>query len=314
MTRRTFMAAAAAAAAPEERKQLRGIFPIMATPYTMVKAVDYDDLAGEVAYLDRCGVPGMVWPQLFGETFHLTREERMRGMETIARAARGRPPAIVLGVQGANLKEALGYLEKAETLDADALIALPAGDAKSVADVMAYYRALGKATRRPLFIQNADLGSGIKPGTDELIRLAQECPNCGYFKEEIEPAVPRMMALASRRPAVRRVFSGGGGRSLLYEMRLGFDGCMAGNAYADVFVQVWDDWHGGRIDRARELYGRLLVMLNAENYLKGAREYVMQKRRVFKTMVSRRYEVNLSAAEMREIDYYFEGLQSYLRK
>jgi hypothetical protein len=97
-------------------------------------------------------------------------------------------------------------------------------------------------------------------------------------------------------------------------MRLGFDGCMAGNAYADVFVQIWDDWHAGRTDRARDVYARLLVMLNCENYLKGAREYVMTRRGVFKTMLSRRYEVNLTAAEMREVDYYFEGLQPYLKK
>jgi 4-hydroxy-tetrahydrodipicolinate synthase len=104
---------------------MRGVFPIMATPYTADKAVDYEDLAREVEFLDRCGVPGMAWPQLFGETFKLTPQERKRGMEVITKAAKGRKPAIVLGVDGPTISGAMDYLQFAESLNPDALIALP---------------------------------------------------------------------------------------------------------------------------------------------------------------------------------------------
>src|SRR5262249_48723326 len=136
-------------------------------------------LAAEVEFLDRCGTPGMVWPQLFGETYQLTKEERLRGMGVIARAANGRRPAVVLGVQGPSTAAALEYLEHAESLDHDALIALPPDDAKTVDDIVTYYSALGRAATRPLFIQNADTGSGLKPGIDVLLELTRECPNCG---------------------------------------------------------------------------------------------------------------------------------------
>ena len=72
---------------------MRGVFIIMATPYTASDAVDYEDLAREVDFLDRCGVQGMVWPQLASEYSKLTREERLRGMEVIAKAAKGKKPA-----------------------------------------------------------------------------------------------------------------------------------------------------------------------------------------------------------------------------
>jgi dihydrodipicolinate synthase/N-acetylneuraminate lyase len=61
-------------------KPLRGIFIILATPYTENKAMDYEDLAAEVDFMDRCGVHGMVWPQMASEYTRLTREERFRGM------------------------------------------------------------------------------------------------------------------------------------------------------------------------------------------------------------------------------------------
>src|SRR3954470_24543135 len=70
-------------------KQMRGAFPIMATPYTEAKAIDYEDLAGEVDFLVRCGVQGMVWPQLASEYAFLTKDERLKGMAVVAEGPRG---------------------------------------------------------------------------------------------------------------------------------------------------------------------------------------------------------------------------------
>lgn len=41
-------------------KQLRGIFPIMATPFTSSNQVDYEDLEKEVEFMTCCGAHGMV--------------------------------------------------------------------------------------------------------------------------------------------------------------------------------------------------------------------------------------------------------------
>ena len=82
-TRRRFLTACGGAAVLSLRapaaaaKSMRGIFIIMATPYTEAKAIDYEDLANEVNFLDRAGVQGMVWPQNASEYTHLTKPERM---------------------------------------------------------------------------------------------------------------------------------------------------------------------------------------------------------------------------------------------
>jgi dihydrodipicolinate synthase/N-acetylneuraminate lyase len=119
-------------------KPLRGAFPIMATPYTETKAVDYEDLAREVEFMHRCGVQGMVWPQMASEYTRLSREERLHGMQVLADAAKGKSPALVLGVQGPNTEAALDYARHAEELAPDALIAMPPTEAKSVDDFLEY--------------------------------------------------------------------------------------------------------------------------------------------------------------------------------
>jgi dihydrodipicolinate synthase/N-acetylneuraminate lyase len=314
ISRRTFLGALAAAPlAANGGKPMRGIFPIMATPFTESNAVDYEDLAREVDFLERCGVHGMVWPQLASEFMTLSKEERFRGMEVLAKAAQGKKAALVLGVQGPDVKAAMEYLEKAEQLAPDALIAIPPMEATSVEDFRKYYATLAAATRRPLFVQTTGGAKGITPPVEMMVALTKEYPNLGYVKEEAAPVIDRMKALAQNRPRMKAIFSGAAGRGMLYEWRLGMDGTMPGSPYSDVYVAIWDAWQGGQREKARDIFAKLLLMLNVEQQIPGARLYVMKKRGVFKTMVSRRTRANLGPAEIEEIDFNLAALKPYFR-
>ena len=100
--RREFLQAAAfslvAAKLRADIKAMRGIFPIMQTPYTEAGQLDTEVLAKEVEFLDRAGAHGVVWPQLASEWSELKPEERSAGAETIMAAAKGARCAVVLGV------------------------------------------------------------------------------------------------------------------------------------------------------------------------------------------------------------------------
>ena len=79
-----------------------------------------------------------------------------------------------------------------------------------------------------------------RQGTELIVDLAREFPHCGYVKEESEPLVDRMKALVAQRPPMRRVFGASFGVGWLYEMRLGLDGVITGNAmYADLMARMW---------------------------------------------------------------------------
>ncbi|MBI1787868.1 MAG: dihydrodipicolinate synthase family protein [Acidobacteria bacterium] len=315
MTRREWLTllGGAAVARASTPKPMRGAFIIMATPFTATQAVDFEDLANEAVFLDRCGVHGMVWPQLASEYMKLTKDERLHGMETLARAAKGRKPALVLGVQGANIEAALEYVRHAEKLSPDALIAIPPTEAASLDDFRRYYRALAQATRRPLFVQTTGGARNIVPEVSFLVELAKEFPHCGYIKEEYNPVIPRMTELAASRPAIRGVFSGAAGRGMMYEMRLGFDGTMPGAPYADLYARVWDLYQAGQREKAREVFSGLMLMVNLEQQVPGTRQYIMKKRGVFKTTVSRREEVQYSPEAIQEIEFNWAALKPYLR-
>jgi 4-hydroxy-tetrahydrodipicolinate synthase len=291
-------------------KPLRGIFPIMATPFTSSNQVDYEDLEKEVEFMTRCGVNGMVWPQHASELLYLSREERRHGMQVLAKAIKGKKPALVLGIQAATKEDAAEYAEFAEELSPDAVIAIPPTGAKSLDDYRDYYRTLARISKRPFFIQTSGGVPGLDPTVDLLIELARELPNFGYVKEESSPLYERVHALAAARPPIKAVFTG---PFDFYVMRVGCDGCMPGPVYPDIDVQIWDLYHSGREEKAREIFSKRLLMVNAEQNIPGIRPYIMKKRGVFKTALSRRENPRLTTDAIREIDFEFEGLKPYFK-
>ena len=293
---------------------MRGAFIIMATPFTDSGAVDFGDLAREVQFLQRCRVQGMVWPQLASEYEELTREERMEGMRVIAEAARRGSAALLLGVQADTPAEAVQYARYAESLQPDGLIAMPPRRAQGLHEFMVYFRALAQVTRRPFFIQPTGGAEGIEPTLEFLLELAREFPHMAYVKEEQAPVLTRVRRLLEHRPPIRAVFTGAAGRGWLYEMRYGVDGTMPGAMFADIYAQIWEHHVSGNAAGARELFAKLLLMLNCMEQIPATRYYLMKKRGIFKTMRSRqRSQVTLTTIEQEEIDFRFEILRPHLR-
>lgn len=294
-------------------KPLRGAFIILNTPYTDAKAVDYEDLAREVDFLARCGAHGMVWPQMASEYPHLSREERLRGMEVLAKAAKGKQAALVLGIQADNTKAALEFARRAEELGPDAVIAMPPKEAKTLDDYREYFAALARVVNRPFFIQTTGGAKAVVPSVEFLIGLSREFPHFGYIKEEQEPSLKRIVQLSQNRPPIKAVFSGSAGRNMLFEMRVGSDGTMPGPAFADIYAQIWDLYQAGKQAQARDLFARLLLMITVSQQNRGAIQYIMKKRGVFKNVISRGKDLRFTPQEIAEIDFNFEALKPYLR-
>jgi len=305
-------------------KPLRGAFMILHTPFTADGQIDWEDLEREVAFVDRAGCQGIVWPQGSSGVATLTKDERLRGMDELARIVQGRKIALVLGVQGRDTAEMLEYAARAEALAPDAVIAMPPTIAASLDDYQKYFEALARAVKRPVILQTSGGARGLVPPVDLIVELARAFPNCGYVKEESAPVLDRMREEVRQRPPMRGVFGASFGVGWLYEMRLGLDGVITGNAmYADLMARMWDLHTRGKSDELREAYSRFLLMRNLDEQVPGTSLHVMKKRGIFKTAVvragapvaGRPLEVNhavLPQDAIDEIEYRFAALQPYL--
>jgi hypothetical protein len=105
-------------------------------------------------------------------------------------------------------------------------------------------------------------------------------------------------------------------------MRLGLDGVITGmGMYPDLMARIWAMHEKGDAAGVRDAYAAFLLMRNVSQQIPGADLYLLKKRGIFKTTVSRtggaaawKVKANeLSADEAAEVDYRFAALAPYLR-
>ena len=251
---------------------LRGILPIVATPFANQGELDESALARVVDFCLDCGAHGLVWPAVASEFYALSEEERRRGVRVVLEAAGGRVP-VVAGVAASSSRVAAALTEDAITAGATAVMALPPYVVKeSSSGLRRYFRSICEAAQgQDIILQNAPppLGQGFSPQV--AVALVEEIPGITYLKEETLTSGHALSSILERPPALLQgVFGGGGGRAIIEEYHRGACGAMPACEYTDIFVTLWDSLQDGRIDQARALFERVLPLLSMQAVLRLA--------------------------------------------
>lgn len=294
VSRRLFLGSLATALLAKESKILAGVFPIVQTPFTPDDKVDLKTLAAEIRFLDRCGVQGVVWPQLASEYFDLTMDERLAGMEVVANTARSLKPAVVLGVQANDTATALQYTKHAEKLAPDALIALPPRDWKDKAKILEYYKAIGENSSRPLVAQTIGDMS-----VDFVLQMIHEVPNLHFIKDEAGQTLPRISEFRKKgNEKLRGMFTGAHGKTMIDEMMRGAKGTMPAAPFADLYVRVWNAWQAGDKRKATFEFSKVALLISQISvYGMPAIKYLLELRGVFPNHLTRRSSGNTAFDE-----------------
>jgi 4-hydroxy-tetrahydrodipicolinate synthase len=299
-------------AAPQGK--FRGVFAILLTPFDPKDEINWEDLEREVNFCIRAGAQGLVWPQLWGEFYLLSEEERLHGAEVILRAAAGRTP-VVIGVQAPSDHLALKFAQHAERQGASAVISLPPFlGSIGPENAASYYRALAQGIKLPIFVQNSGAPWGPALPTDFVIQMARQNPQFAYIKEEVAPVAHRIAEYAQS-GVMKGIFSGNAGRNLLDELAHGADGTMPACEFIDVDVQVCAFAMQGKLQEARAIFAKLLPMIILEEIygLSFAKE-VLVRRGVFKTAKLRGVSGSgLDDKDRKELEAWWKELAPYMK-
>ena len=238
---------------------LRGIFPVLQTPVDSQGQLDQTSLQSEVVFCIAAGAHGLVYPVLGSEFQFLSDRERRELVGVVIQAAAGRVP-VVVGVAGPSAAVAVEHAAHAAGIGASALIALPPYlSAASTEEVLAYFQAISRAAPLPIFVQNS--APGLSPAV--LLRLLREVEQVRYIKEEMAPSAHHISAVVT---ALGQdswgVFGGAFGRWMLSELRRGASGFMPAAEVTDVYVQIWEAFQAGDEPAARQIFNRLLPLIN----------------------------------------------------
>ena len=297
---------------PSAESRLRGVFPVLQSPFDDADRLDLDALAAEVEFCRRAGVHGVVYPAIASEFQYLTDDERRAGVEAVVGAAAGAIP-VVAGVAAASGAQAVVYAEHAARAGATAVMALPPIISPGRADELrAYYAGIARAAGLPLFVQHSQAGMDAAFLAD----LVRDIESVHYIKEEMHPSAHYISGVLDALPEGSvGVFGGFYGRWMLSELARGATGFMPAADTVDVHVQVWDAWQRGDAAGARDIFNRLLPLINLSVLLETPLlKEVLVRRGVFPSARMRQPgALQLDDGDRAELDAILENLQPLLR-
>ena len=212
---------------------------------------------------------------------------------------------------GVSAEVAKGFARHAADHGADALIAMPPYVKKAYpGDVRRYFEILCAETDLPVFIQNHPIGVPMSAAL--LGELARDIPNILYIKEEIPPVTHSVTAdIQACGDAIEGIFGGAAGKHMLDELSRGASGTMPACEVTDVHVAVWKAYESGDSGKARELFNRLLPLINFESlhHLYVYKE-VLKRRGIIKNAYVRVSDTKpLDAYDHAELDAIMEDIK-----
>lgn len=243
---------------------LKGIVPIIATPFWEDEQVDYDSLRSELQYMKKAGCTGATLFGIAGEYYKLTDAEQERLMEVVTEECAALALPSVVSCTPHATHSAVARAKRIEAAGADCMMLLPPFFLKpSGEELLDHIRAVTRAVRIPVMLQYAPEQTGVAIAPAQLCQLARELPNLQYFKIECKPAGPYITSLlADEAMAGRGIFCGNAGYQMLETFDRGAVGAMPGSSMSELYIQVYDAWQTGDHQRATALHNRLLPILN----------------------------------------------------
>jgi len=293
----------------------RGIFPIVVTPFTKTYELDEPGLRKVVRFCIDAGAKGLVGPANASEFSTLSDDERKRWIEIVIHEAGGQVP-VIASITCGHFVPAVELGRFAQKAGAACVMSMPPHvlhpDAEGCYE---YYAALSKALDIPIMIQNyiGPIGTPMSPQL--MARMCKELPHVEYIKEETVPSSRAVSAtIAAAGSACKGVFGGQAGAYLLDEYRRGAVGNMPACQTTDMLQAVWDLLDAGKEAEARQMFNRVLPLINYERmYGVAVYKEVLYRRGVINNTVARAPGRNLDDADRAEVDAILADVSALFR-
>lgn len=260
---------------------LRGVNPILPTPFQDDGTLDPDALARLVDFQIDAGVHGVAILGFLGEAHKLTTEERRTVVDSVVAQAAGRIPVWV-GVRAFGTAGAVEQARDAQERGAAAVFVAPIAPQNDDA-LFDHYRTVAEAVDVPVIVHDYPASFGITLSPDLLGRLARE-GHAPYVKLEDPPVLDKLTRVVDAADGTIAVFGGLGGEYFLEELERGAAGIMTGFAFPEVLVRIFEQFDAGDRDAAVQTFYRYIGLIRYE-FQPGVglalRKYAYWKRGVF---------------------------------
>lgn len=243
--------------------RLKGICPIIATPFYDNGEVDYEGLDNLVKHLILGGCHAVTLFGIAGEYYKLSDDERRKMVEVTVKAAKEVGGKTIISVTDHATEVAVKTAKFFEEAGADCLMLLPPFFLKPGASYLyEHMKAIANAVKIPIMAQYAPEQTGVAIAPDVFLKLRKECPNMIYYKVECKPAGPYITSLMELANGEMDIFVGNAGFQLIECMDRGAIGAMPGCSMYDVYLDIYNKYISSDREGAIKVHNQLLPILN----------------------------------------------------
>lgn len=285
---------------------IRGVVPIIPTPFELSGGVDWQSLSGLIDFAYAAGACAVCLPAYASEFYKLSPSEHERIVTTAISASGGRIP-VIAQVNTPSLPRARELSEMLESAGADAMnIAVPRLFAIGDAGLFRYFDEILRNVSVPVVIQDFN-PAGASISVDFIVRLHEAHPNFQYVKLEEPMMCEKVRAIGEATARKVGVLEGWGGMYLPELIPAGICGIMPGLAVSDLLVRIWNLSVGGERDRAFDIFSEVLpqIVYSLQNMelFHHAEKLLLRSRGVLSNAVVRDATMTLSEDQWSHLDF-----------
>jgi dihydrodipicolinate synthase/N-acetylneuraminate lyase len=287
---------------------LAGIVPIVLIPFTAdATTIDEDGLRRIVRFELEGGADGIGVNGFASETYKLTDDERRRTVEIVAGEIGDGVP-LIIGIAPGSTEAAIQQAQEFARYKPAALMTLPPNTMRVKSQALVeHYVTLAQAVDVPIMVQQsphiqAYSATGLE--AEALAEIAERASNVRYFKIEGPGSAERIAAL---RPLISTdrvgLFGGGGGITLLDELRAGAGGLIPGVGFNEYFVRAWEAWKAGNVEGAEQLIHEVQPLVSAvsgrgHEFSLHARKYLLKRAGIIRHTAVRQPTIGATEEEL----------------
>jgi dihydrodipicolinate synthase/N-acetylneuraminate lyase len=240
--------------------RLKGIIPIIPTPFTAEEEVDWPAVRRLVDFACAADASAVCLPAYGSEFYKLSERERLRLVREAAEKAAGRIP-VFAQVNFISARQATEVVREAHEAGASAIAAaVPRMVAYSETDLYRYFDRLLSSMDIPLLIQDWN-PSGPTVTARFVSELHRAHPHFRWIKLEEPMMSPKVSAILEATSGEVGVLEGWGGMHMLDLIPAGICGVMPGLAVSDLLARVFKLATEGDMAGAHRIYEAVLPQI-----------------------------------------------------
>ena len=257
-------------------EKYNGIFTALLTPFNKDGGINEEELIKLIKFNLDMGVRGFYVCGSTGESFLLSKEERMKIMEIVKREAEG--STLIAHIGSLDERDACEMAKHAKALGYDAISSVAPFYFKfSPAEIKGYYERLADAGDLPMLVYHIPALSGVSLSQDSMSAFLRDprflgikyTSNDFFTLERLKAEYPD------------KLFFNGYDEMLLSGLAMGADGAIGStyNFMADKFVKIYSLFSEGKLDEARKIQNeanKIITILCKIGVMQAEKEILCQ--------------------------------------